>query len=109
MSEHYEQSGHNIVVDEPLVDCAGCGNTTRETFECEACGNYYCMDCYRQFSNGICQDCHTKLWSLIDSVLAGIDIQGYWYTGPTITDERVVLEYISADGPTVEVHISRGE
>lgn len=112
MSERYEISGHNVVVDDPLVECAFCGYTVRDSFECEKCGKYFCEFCHRAFHGDICDDCYMKeqekIEDRINHVSGGIQIEGFWYAGRADDDDKVILEYISDDYP-IEVHIPKGE
>ena len=111
MTEYYEQSGHNIQVAAQLVTCAGCGDETRDSVECDTCHSYFCENCYRSFHNGQCEDCYEQeqadLEKRLNEALICFDPPGYWFTGYRFTDDVVILEYISSEKPPIEIHVKK--
>jgi len=86
-----------------LPHCEDCVET------CDLCDEIYCGDLIHYNGLLLCETCletekaDTK--TLIEKLIACIEIPGYWYTGQGVTDEATTLEYISSDNPKVLVKI----
>jgi hypothetical protein len=77
---------------------------------CDYCGKAGCKICLR-FEDCllICEGCLKKRKLLTQTVIANVQIPGYWYTGLEEDDEQIILEYISSDNPKIYVHIDKRE
>ena len=78
---------------------------------CDLCDEIYCGNLAEYGCLLLCETCleseKADAKTLIEKLIASIEIPGYWYTGQGESDEYVTLEYISADNPKITILVEK--
>jgi len=112
-----DEVGENADLDVHCNDGQGLTHCNLCVIPCDLCEEIYCGMTGPSLTdyNGLllCETCleiekaNTK--TLMEKLIAAIEIPGYWYTGQVQNDDETILEYISSDNPKIRVRIARKE